>query len=111
MEGIEILSVGETVVNPGYNIGLMFFVGLFITFVGIITGMICDEESIAFLGMVLGLFIGIWVGFITSEPEYAPVYKVTISDTVSLNDFNERYEILEQDGKIYTIKERMPDAN
>ena len=111
MEGIEILSVGETVVNPGYNIELMFFVGLFITFIGIFTAIICDEESIAFLGMILGLFIGIWVGSITSEPEYAPTYKVTISDTVSLNDFNERYEILEQDGKIYTIKERMPDAN
>lgn len=111
MEGIEVLSVGETVVNPDYNIGLMFFVGLFITVFGIITAIISDEESIAFLGVVLGLFIGIWVGFTTAKPEYAPAYKVTISDTVSLNDFNEKYEILEQDGKIYTIKERMPDAN
>ena len=33
-------------------------------------------------------------------------YKVTISDEVSLTEFNEKYEILEQDGKIYTVKER-----
>lgn len=111
MEGIEILSVGETVVNPGCNVGLMIFVGFSITIIGIIIAIICDEESIAFLGVLLGLFIGIWVGFTTGEPEYALTYKVTISDTVSLNNFNEKYEILEQDGKIYTIKERMPDAN
>lgn len=106
MEGIEILSVGETVINPGYNVGLMFFVGLLITLIGIILAIVSDEDGFAFLGVILGLFIGIWVGFAGGEPEYAPTYKVTISDTVSLNDFNEKYEILEQDGKIYTIMER-----
>lgn len=106
MEGIEILSVGKTLINSGYNIGLMFAAGLLITVSGVILAIIYDEDCIAFLGMMLGLFVGIWVGFASSEPEYAPTYKVTISDTVSLNDFNEKYEILEQDGKIYTIMER-----
>lgn len=110
MTGVEVLSIGETVVNLGCNIGLMFFVGCSITVIGIITAIICDEGSIAVLGMVLGLFIGIWIGFTTGEPEYAPTYKVTISDEVSINDFMEKYEILEQDGRIYTVKER-EDSN
>lgn len=33
-------------------------------------------------------------------------YKVTISDEVSLNEFYDKYEIVDQEGKIYTIKER-----
>lgn len=40
-----------------------------------------------------------------------PVYKVTIDDTVSMKEFNERYEILNQDGLIYTIKEKRVDTN
>ena len=34
------------------------------------------------------------------------IYKVAVSDSVSLNEFYENYEILEVDGKIYTIKEK-----
>lgn len=33
-------------------------------------------------------------------------YKVTIDDSVSMNEFLEKYEILDQEGKIYTVKER-----
>lgn len=33
-------------------------------------------------------------------------YKVTISDEVNFVDFNNKYEIIEQDGLIYTIKEK-----
>ena len=38
--------------------------------------------------------------------EYETHYKVTISDEVEMNDFYETYEIVEQDGKIYTVRER-----
>ena len=106
MEGIEILSVGETVINYGYNTVLAFFIGLLIIGIGVTLAIKCDEDSFFLLGIILGLFLGFWAGLAGGEPEYAPTYKVTISDTVSLNDFNERYKILEQDGKIYTIKER-----
>lgn len=36
----------------------------------------------------------------------APEYKVTISDDVSFNEFNKKYEVVEQEGEIYTIRER-----
>ena len=35
-----------------------------------------------------------------------PEYKVTISDDVSFNELYEKYEIVEQEGEIYTIRER-----
>ena len=33
-------------------------------------------------------------------------YKVTASDDVSLNKFIEKYEIIDIEGKIYTIREK-----
>lgn len=33
-------------------------------------------------------------------------HKVTISDEVSMNEFYEKYEILDQEGKIYTVREK-----
>lgn len=36
-------------------------------------------------------------------------YKVTIEDSVSINEFLDKYEILDQEGKIYTIKEKTND--
>lgn len=33
-------------------------------------------------------------------------YKVTISDEVSMNEFYEKYEVLDQEGEIYTVRER-----
>ena len=33
-------------------------------------------------------------------------YKVLVEDSVPLNEFNEKYEILDQEGQIYTVIER-----
>ena len=33
-------------------------------------------------------------------------YQVTIDDSVSFNEFTEKYEIIVQEGKIYTVKEK-----
>lgn len=33
-------------------------------------------------------------------------YKITIDDSVSMNEFLDKYEILDQEGRIYTVKER-----
>jgi hypothetical protein len=55
------------------------------------------------MGGLLGCLIG--VTFETPK-EYETQYKVTISDEVNFNEFNEKYEVIEQDGKLYTIRER-----
>ena len=55
------------------------------------------------------MFFGGGTGLIiteTIEEANTTYYKVTIDDSVSFNQFNERYEIYEQDGTIYTIYEK-----
>lgn len=68
----------------------------------------------------LGIFFGFLVGFIVfaaivgisaEYTEFINTYKVTISDEIKLNEFYERYEILGQEGKIFTIKEKTEDGS
>ncbi len=33
-------------------------------------------------------------------------YKITIDDSVSFNEFNEKYKVLKQEGEIFTVVER-----
>lgn len=40
------------------------------------------------------------------ENKYQTRYEVTISDDVNFNEFNSRYEVVKQNGLIYTIVEK-----
>ena len=61
-----------------------------------------------FASSLMTIFIGALVslGFQGDPIEYTTVYKVTTTDTVSMNDFTDMYEIIEVEGKIYTVKIR-----
>lgn len=43
---------------------------------------------------------------ILKEPSGVVEYQVTIDDNVSMNEFNDKYEIIKVDGKIYTVREK-----
>ena len=51
------------------------------------------------------IFLGLLLGLIFQQPSYTK-YEVTFTDTISLAEFNEKYEVLEQREKIYVIKEK-----
>lgn len=51
------------------------------------------------------VFLGLLLGFIFQQPSYTR-YEVTFTDTISLAEFNEKYEVLDQREKIYVIKEK-----
>lgn len=51
------------------------------------------------------LFTGI-IGYTETEEIESYTYQVTIDDTVSFQEFNQKYEIISQKGQIFTIKER-----
>ena len=67
-----------------------------------------------FTGIVFGLLIGILFVVFSEKTEIAYdrnniesyKYQVVISDEVKFNEFNKKYEIIEQDGSIYTIQEK-----
>ena len=109
MTGVEILSIGEIGAGSAFNWVMAIltggFVGLAIGFIGTMA-----EDSIrsgAILFIITFIITGTIVGFSDAKPtHYVPTYKVVISDEVSMDDFMEKYEILEQDGRIYTVKER-----
>ena len=52
----------------------------------------------------------LWQVFYSLKPDYNNIdyieYKVTIDDSVAMNEFTDNYVILEQDGLIYTVKEK-----
>ena len=65
---------------------------------------------IAVLGAAIGCIFGYIIGAVTGTPtDYETHYKVIVSDEVQMNDFFKKYEIVDQDGKIYEIKEKEND--
>ena len=116
IEGVEILS--QTNVYEYTESGWLLFLFFGIGFVGgLILAIIMwidfgfNVEGI--FGIIactgLGLIIGVMAAKISKEPtnivDYVE-YKVTISDEVNFNEFADKYEILDQEGKIYTVKEK-----
>ena len=110
MNGVEILS-SETIYNPilpEYWLGI----GLGCAFIFVIVMAVCfanEHIILGFICMVLSfsfVFIG-FLGGICRKTDIDHIeYKVTVDDSVSMNEFLNKYEILEKEGKIYTVKER-----
>lgn len=115
MVGVEILAMEEVVASCVFNwsvfwitFGIIF--GIFVS-IGVVASVAYYDwgEFALFLivGALFGALLGVVFGVGESIPtEYETQYKVIISDEVSMNEFTEKYEIIEQDGKIYTVAER-----
>jgi ABC-type polysaccharide transport system permease subunit len=116
MNGVEILSSAEVACEFAFN-----WTSFWITFGIILGAFVCVSiwkvvdgshrwqliPSFAVIGIVAGIIVGSSIGYGTRLPvDYETHYKVTIDDSVSMNDFLDKYEILDQEGKIYTVKER-----
>lgn len=112
MEGVEVLN---TFVKGGCD----FVAGIFAIIIGIISiaGIVTviyfskryfpDEDGIAtFMLSIIFLclsVIGVYQSFFIEDTTY---YQVIIDDSVSMVEFNEKYDIVNIEGKIYTIKEK-----
>lgn len=116
MSGVEILAVEEVVTKTAFNWNafLILFGVVFVIFIGfgIFMSIRCDDWCQLLIGILLSLLIGGIFGTILGAglavpSEYETQYKITISDEVSMNDFIDRYEIVEQNGRLYTVRERV----
>ena len=110
MTGVEILS-SEVI----YNTFLPEWCGVIAVIVMMI--LIIPFAISATEGKTVGVIIcatlfvvGIFVMAFSLSPNENSInhieYKVTIDDSVSMNEFLDKYEIIDQEGKIYTVKER-----
>ena len=109
MEGITILN--ELVVNNapvGWFAIVAGAVLLGVCFWAMISFISWREygPSIAFviLSIICSGLIVFGVAITDTPPETR--YQVLIDESVSMSEFFEKYEIIEQEGKIYTIKEK-----
>jgi len=118
MNGVEILNVTEhAIMEHTWSWPMCFglFIGVFgITLlIGVLTGL---SEGDIETGIVAGAIVGLIAALILSpfltaafgqkEVGTETHYKVTIDDSVSMNEFLDKYEIIDQEGKIYTVKEK-----
>ena len=113
MTGVEILATQEVATAFGFGwenfwmgFAIVAFIGFFIgILISLSTGDFINIAVGVILGALLGILAGAGIGANSTPIEYETQYKVIISDEVSMNDFLERYEIVSQEGKIYTVRE------
>lgn len=58
--------------------------------------------------VLIGLFVGLLCGsiFKPKPVEYETHYEVSIDETVNMQEFMNKYEIIETRGSIYTVREK-----
>ena len=108
LEGIEILAQSEIMQAPN-RMGLV----LAIIFCGLIIGILgwaCDIDILFVPGTILAA-LGMTAALIimSTNPKESTgryEYQVTISDDVSFTEFYEHYEVVDQNGKIWTIRDK-----
>ena len=116
MNGVEILSSAEVACEFAFDwmafwvvFGIVLSICSTIGIKTVVTGE-CDWSFMLvclLIGLMGGIVLGISSGGIFETPvAYETHYKVIIDDSVSMNEFLDKYEILGQEGKIYTVKER-----
>ena len=115
MNGVEILSVIEEPILL-FNeevFGITLFISVVISFFIGSYMAITKSEWVYFivipiLGVIAGVLFGLMAGglFAQITDEVETSYKVLVSDEVTLNEFLDKYEIIDQEGKIYTVRER-----
>ena len=111
IDGVTILATNVvTMTNPVMNIilialGVITVLGLLLFLLGFGT----NHEEIGVIGLVtfittLGIFlICVPIDSMTQVPNYN-TYEVILDDSVSMNEFMNTYEVLEQRGRIYVVK-------
>ena len=108
MSGVEILATEEIVSEYAYSWSTFFITFSVLLCVFVIIGIIFhDIPFFMFLGLFCGFIIGGLFGDVNKVPiEYKTQHKVLISDEVLMNDFLSKYEIVDQEEKIYTVVEK-----
>ena len=109
IDGITILAQETITPDIGGIIGAFIFAGIFVILgiILLILGII-DEPSLIALsaGALLFAFVLGAAGFSELSEEPYIEYKVLIDQDVSWSEVYENYEIIDQEGQIYTIKEK-----
>lgn len=114
MDGVTILN--EMSVR-GENLGFVI-IWILLTIACIVMRIWDDIDNWPYVGWgsrMFGIICTLMIGVLTSMVAVGLVfeyntfhteYMVTINDSVGFNEFNSRYEIVSQDGDVYTVIEK-----
>lgn len=114
MNGIEILNQTEIVQTPLWA-KLLLCIGMIIMVLSVVISLFAANSYKEVLAMVflivaliscIGAIIGLFSTVFITEPTGKYKYDCLISEDVSMTEFYEKYEVIETNGKIWTIKEK-----
>lgn len=116
MTGIEILNETQVVAESAFSWTAFWIAGSIIFGIMIIIGIILSIYegpdltswiAVIGFGIISGLIFGFMWGMMCETPtKYETHYQVIIDDSVSMNDFLDKYEIIDTEGKILIVRER-----
>jgi hypothetical protein len=114
LEGITILNEFTTNVFNANAFIWGFLISVFVELVVcIVLG--CRTEDMVWMAISVALVIPcVLIGGFCGDCLFAneeTQYQVLINEEVSMTEFNERYEIVDQEGQIFTIREKEIDEN
>ena len=121
MNGVEILTSAQVATEWAFNwtvfwitLGVVFGICLIMGIWYVATGQ-CEWGLIpclSIVGIIFGSISGMGIGQVSEIPiAHETQYQVTISDEVSMTEFYEHYEMIDQDGKIFTVREKTNESN
>ena len=110
LNGITLLDAGTKVVSYTWGWSWGGFIVAIIAIFFIVISILCAVDGSggeAFF--IAGIFVGMLSLFIFAHAKPAKTintYSVIIDDSVSMTEFYDKYEVLNIEGKIFTITER-----
>lgn len=106
MNGVIILNSYESLTNFGsillMSILCVWFLAAAIVALFALLKYGCDSQK-EFAILVACVALSIICGCLIPKKEYEIHYQVTVDNSVSMNEFQNKYEIIEVEGKIYTV--------
>ena len=105
IDGITILDTTSVWICDSVAFDILVLASCVIA-ISLFLSFLAGEEIIFSLIIFIILLISTCMAYKTLGKEVSE-YKVTISDTVSFKDVYGKYEIISQEGDLYTIRERI----
>lgn len=111
MQGVEILNTiyAYDGLIQSYWIAIFIVLTLVVCILGACTTKYDGVQSILmFLATVFGIsiIISFVLALIPTDKVVGTEYQVTVSDEVTVNEFYKHYEVVKQEDKIFTVRER-----
>lgn len=110
LDGITLLDTGTKVVSYTWGWSWGGFIAAIFAIFLIVVFILCTIDGTGGeIFLIVGIFVGMLSLFIFAHAKPGKTintYSVIIDDSVSITEFYDKYEVLDIQGKIFTITER-----